>query len=79
MVLTLTGMPLFYPDVPWAPAIMQMLGGPKVAGIIHRTAAVIFAGVFFWHLIYIVIRHRPQLAAPSSSSARTPWCRTCRT
>jgi cytochrome b subunit of formate dehydrogenase len=56
MTLTLTGMPLFYPDVAWAPAIMQLLGGPKVAGIIHRTAAVIFAGVFFWHLIYIVIR-----------------------
>jgi cytochrome b subunit of formate dehydrogenase len=56
MILTLTGMPLFYPDVPWAPAIMKLLGGPKVAGTIHRTAAVIFAGVFFWHLIYIVIR-----------------------
>jgi len=56
MTLTLTGMPLFYPDVPWAPVIMNMLGGPKVAGIIHRTAAVIFASVFFWHLFYIVIR-----------------------
>jgi cytochrome b subunit of formate dehydrogenase len=56
MVLTLTGMPLFYPDVPWAPVIMKLLGGPKAAGIIHRTAAVVFAGVFFWHLVYIVIR-----------------------
>jgi cytochrome b subunit of formate dehydrogenase len=56
MTLTLTGMPLFYPDVAWAPAIMQMLGGPKVAGIIHRTAAVVFASVFFWHLFYMVIR-----------------------
>ena len=56
MVLTLTGMPLFYSEVAWAPAIMKLLGGPRVAGIIHRTAAVIFAGVFFWHLIYITIR-----------------------
>lgn len=56
MVLTLTGMPLFYPDVAWAPTIMQLLGGPKVAGLIHRTAAVVFAGVFFWHLLYIVVR-----------------------
>jgi len=56
MTLTLTGMPLFYPEVAWAPAIMQMLGGPKVAGIIHRTAAVIFASVFFWHLFYMLIR-----------------------
>jgi cytochrome b subunit of formate dehydrogenase len=55
MVLTLTGMPLFYPDVPWAAAIMKLLGGPKVAGVIHRTAAVVFAGVFFWHLIYLAI------------------------
>lgn len=56
MVLTFTGMPLFYPDVAWAPAIMSLLGGPQVAGIIHRVAAVVFAGVFFWHLIYMLIR-----------------------
>jgi cytochrome b subunit of formate dehydrogenase len=54
MVLTLTGMPLFYSEVAWAPAIINALGGPRVAGIIHRTAAVIFAGVFFWHLVYMV-------------------------
>ena len=53
MVLTLTGMPLFYPEVAWAPVIMNTLGGPKVAGLIHRVFAVIFAGVFFWHLIYL--------------------------
>jgi cytochrome b subunit of formate dehydrogenase len=56
MVLTTTGMPLFYPDAAWAPAIMKIVGGPKVAGIIHRTAAVVFASVFFLHLIYIAIR-----------------------
>ncbi len=54
MTLTLTGMPLFYPDVAWAPVIMSALGGPHAAGLIHRVAAVIFAGVFFWHLIYMV-------------------------
>jgi cytochrome b subunit of formate dehydrogenase len=56
MVLTLTGMPLFYPDVTWAPTIMKLLGGPHTAGLIHRGAAVIFAGVFFWHLLYMLIR-----------------------
>ena len=56
MVLTLTGMPLFYPDVAWAPAIMNVLGGPRTAGLIHRVAAVIFAGVFFWHLVYMMFR-----------------------
>lgn len=53
MVLTLTGMPLFYPDVAWAPVIMKALGGPQIAGMIHRVSAVIFAGVFFWHLFYM--------------------------
>ena len=56
MLLTLTGMPLFYPDAAWAPWVMQALGGPKVAGLIHRIFAVIFAGVFFWHLAYIAMR-----------------------
>jgi cytochrome b subunit of formate dehydrogenase/RNase P subunit RPR2 len=56
MILTLTGMPLFYPDAAWAPWVMQALGGPKVAGLIHRVNAVIFAGVFFWHLFYIALR-----------------------
>ena len=54
MILTLTGMPLFYPDAPWASALMTALGGPHIAGQIHRVNAVIFAGVFFWHLFYLV-------------------------
>jgi cytochrome b subunit of formate dehydrogenase len=56
MVLTLTGMPLFYSEVSWAPTLMKALGGPQTAGLIHRVAAVIFAGVFFWHLLYLSIR-----------------------
>ena len=56
MVLTLTGMPLFYPDAPWASHLMSALGGPHIAGSIHRVCAVIFAAVFFWHLAYIAWR-----------------------
>jgi predicted CXXCH cytochrome family protein len=56
MLLTLTGMPLLYADAAWAPALMQAMGGPAVAGAIHRACAVIFAGVFFWHLLYIGVR-----------------------
>jgi cytochrome b subunit of formate dehydrogenase len=56
MILTLTGMPLFYPDAPWASTLMTALGGPHTAGLIHRVNAVIFAAVFFWHLFYIAIR-----------------------
>jgi cytochrome b subunit of formate dehydrogenase/nitrate/TMAO reductase-like tetraheme cytochrome c subunit len=55
MVLTITGMPLFYSEVPWARAIMSALGGPPIAGSIHRVAAVVFAGVFLWHLVYMAI------------------------
>jgi len=55
MTLTLTGMPLFYPNAVWAPFVMQALGGPHIAGMIHRVNAVIFAGVFFWHLAYLAL------------------------
>ena len=62
MMLTLTGMPLFYSDVAWAPAIMKAAGWAAHRG--HHPpggCAVIFAGVFFWHLVYMLIRDRPQL------------------
>ncbi|OIN94496.1 MAG: cytochrome C [Comamonadaceae bacterium CG1_02_60_18] len=53
MVLTATGIPLFYPTSPWASPLMTLLGGPHTAGLIHRTSAVIFAGVFFLHLFAV--------------------------
>lgn len=56
MILTLTGISLFYPNAPWAKTLMGLLGGPKVAGTIHRVNAVIFASVFLWHLAYVGIR-----------------------
>ncbi|MBI5278157.1 MAG: cytochrome C [Burkholderiales bacterium] len=56
MVLTLTGMPLFYPEAPWAAAIMRLVGGPQSAGYIHRMAAVLFAAIFVWHLFYVAYR-----------------------
>ena len=56
MILTLTGMPLFYSGAPWAAPLMSALGGPHIAGIIHRICAVIFGGVFIWHLFYIGIK-----------------------
>jgi cytochrome b subunit of formate dehydrogenase len=56
MVLTLTGMPLFYPNAPWANEVMQLVGGPRTAGLIHRAAAIVFAGIFVWHLFYVAYR-----------------------
>ena len=58
MILTLTGMTVFYAESAWAPVIVNALGGPQVTGLIHRTFAVIFASVFVGHLIYVVLRLR---------------------
>ena len=38
MILTLTGMSVFYADTAWAPVVMKLLGGPKVTAVIHRVA-----------------------------------------
>jgi cytochrome b subunit of formate dehydrogenase len=56
MVLTLTGMPIFYAEAPWASGLMHLLGGPKVSAVIHRASAIVFAGVFFWHFFYVAWR-----------------------
>ncbi len=53
MVLTLTGMTIMYAGSDWAPVVVRMLGGPVIAGIIHRTAAVVFASIFVIHLVFI--------------------------
>jgi cytochrome b subunit of formate dehydrogenase len=61
MVLALTGMTLLYSGSTWAPVIVKLLGGPKVAGIIHRSCAAIFVGVFIVHVGYILVRFLPRL------------------
>ncbi len=55
MTLALTGLTVLFADSSWAPVVMEMLGGPKSAGIIHRIGAIGFMGVFFIHLIYFTI------------------------
>jgi cytochrome b subunit of formate dehydrogenase len=55
MLLILTGMAVFYADTTWAPVIMQAFGGPKMAGIVHRTSAAIMLGIFFLHLVGVSI------------------------
>jgi cytochrome b subunit of formate dehydrogenase len=55
MILTLTGMSVLYADTTWAPVVMNWLGGPKVAAVIHRTCAVLFGIVIVSQLIYFVM------------------------
>jgi cytochrome b subunit of formate dehydrogenase len=75
MILTLTGMSVLYSDTTWAPVVIHWLGGPKVAAVLHRTFAVVFAIVFFAQLIYFVmhvVRNRRtfDLFGPDSLTPR---------
>jgi len=55
MILILTGMALSYSNTNWAPVVINTLGGPEQAGLIHRTSAAIMLGIFFVHLIGVSI------------------------
>jgi len=56
MVLALTGTTVLYADSFWAPTVMKLLGGAKVAAIIHRIAASLFGILFFGHIIGILYK-----------------------
>ena len=56
MGLVLTGMTVFYANTAWALAIANLLGGPKIAAIIHRVLAVIFVSIFMVHLAIFLAR-----------------------
>jgi cytochrome b subunit of formate dehydrogenase len=60
MILSLTGMAAFYAETGWAAAVMQMLGGPKSAAIIHRVAAVVILALFIGHVIYFFVHFAPR-------------------
>ena len=51
MVLILTGTTLLFSHAGWAKTVVVFLGGPEMEGIIHRTAAVIWLGIFLAHLV----------------------------
>jgi cytochrome b subunit of formate dehydrogenase len=76
MTLILTGMGLFYSDIPWAPVVMKAFGGPQVTGIIHRISAAIMLGIFFLHMIAVVVnifRHRKTFRWFGSDSLVPNW------
>lgn len=55
MVLVLTGMTVFYASSSWAPLIVQALGGPKIAALVHRIAATTFLLIFATHFVYVLV------------------------
>lgn len=54
MTLILTGTTLLFSHTGWAKAVVVFLGGVEMEGIIHRTAAVIWLGIFLTHLAIAV-------------------------
>jgi cytochrome b subunit of formate dehydrogenase len=52
MLLALTGLTVLFSGSAWAPLVMNLLGGPASAGVLHRIGAIGFMSVFFIHLIY---------------------------
>ena len=62
MSLALTGMMLKFSSMAWAGFLANALGGVAVAGTIHRFAAVITFGYFFYHL-YTLIKNKGRSKA----------------
>jgi len=60
MLLVLTGMAVLYAETGWAKFIVGALGGPQVAAILHRLSAATMLGIFFVHLVYMVLRVVPK-------------------
>ena len=56
LTLALTGMPLLFPQAPWATTLANLLGGYRVTGVLHRMAAVILMLVFLTHLFRLAHR-----------------------
>jgi cytochrome b subunit of formate dehydrogenase len=54
MSLALTGMMLKFSSMSWAMSLANLLGGVRVAGVIHRTAAVVTFGYFAFHMTALV-------------------------
>ena len=51
VILALTGMILKFSYMDWAKFLAKLIGGAKVAGVLHRMAAVITFGYFVYHVI----------------------------
>ena len=53
MVLVLTGTAVLFSGQPWAQYIIGVLGGPQIAAIVHRVAALTFIAIFVGHLLVV--------------------------
>ncbi len=60
MSLALTGMMLKFSGMPWAGYLSELIGGVRVAGLIHRFAAIITFGYFFSHIVLMLMRKKER-------------------
>lgn len=56
MLLAMTGLPLMYPTSVWAPHLIRLFGGVRMAHRIHLANAAITFGYFLFHLLYLAYR-----------------------
>ncbi|QNN20963.1 hypothetical protein HED60_01305 [Planctomycetales bacterium ZRK34] len=56
--LTLTGMPLFFSDQPWAQTMANLFGGAHSAGVLHRVFAIMLIANFVIHIYNVISRIR---------------------
>ena len=55
-MLVLTGMPLRFAEITWAPKVQMLFGGFQGARMTHRVAAVVMIVTWVWHTIYLLIQ-----------------------
>jgi predicted CXXCH cytochrome family protein len=60
LLLAFTGMMLKFAHMSWASKIAKLIGGVEVAGNIHRFAALITFGYFFFHVISLLKLKKSQ-------------------
>jgi len=56
LTLALTGIPLLFPEAPWATKLANLLGGYGVTGKLHRMAAVTLVACFLIHVARLIER-----------------------
>jgi formate dehydrogenase gamma subunit len=60
VLLTITGLPMRFPDVEWLGVIYHLIGGISTARIIHRFAAVVMmldGLVHLGYIVYLLFKH----------------------
>lgn len=55
MILVLSGTTLLFSHTAWAKTVIDLMGGPQVEAIIHRTAAIAWLSVFGAHLLIVTV------------------------